>query len=139
MPLFLGSSLLFLYAFGMHAHSELLSVEVTLCRPGLRIQALLEKGRNMTSFGVCTNVQVKPVENSWCSEQLTFSVGYMPRKKTLALCFQAPMLYCGERVGAGGEPRVDVAVDPLDGTTLTSQACSLCTLACRTRIYGRVL
>eukprot|EP00884_Botryococcus_braunii_P021724 jgi/Botrbrau1/8235/Bobra.0392s0030.1 len=34
---------------------------------------------------------------------------------------EAPMLYCGERVGAGGEPRVDVAVDPLDGTTLTSQ------------------
>lgn len=42
-----------------------------------------------------------------------------------AVVVQAPMLYCGERVGAGGEPRVDVAVDPLDGTTLTSQARAL--------------
>jgi fructose-1,6-bisphosphatase II len=34
---------------------------------------------------------------------------------------EAPMLYNGERVGAGGEPLVDVAVDPVDGTTLTAK------------------
>jgi len=34
---------------------------------------------------------------------------------------EAPMLFCGERVGAGYGPEVDVAVDPLDGTTLVSQ------------------
>ncbi|MBC7169506.1 class II fructose-bisphosphatase [Candidatus Bipolaricaulota bacterium] len=28
----------------------------------------------------------------------------------------APMLYNGERVGAGGPPHVDIAVDPIDGT-----------------------
>ncbi len=33
---------------------------------------------------------------------------------------EAPMLYNGERIGDGSEPRVDVAVDPIDGTTLTS-------------------
>jgi fructose-1,6-bisphosphatase II len=27
------------------------------------------------------------------------------------------MLYCGERIGDGSLPRVDIAVDPLDGTT----------------------
>src|SRR5580658_11168261 len=32
---------------------------------------------------------------------------------------EAPMLYIGEKVGAGGMP-MDVAVDPLEGTTLTS-------------------
>src|SRR3954449_3884733 len=32
---------------------------------------------------------------------------------------EAPMLYNGERVGAGG-PEVDVAVDPLEGTRLTA-------------------
>ncbi len=32
---------------------------------------------------------------------------------------EAPMLYIGEKVGAGG-PRVDIAVDPLEGTTLTA-------------------
>lgn len=36
---------------------------------------------------------------------------------------KAPMLYIGEKVGRGGknDPVVDIAVDPLDGTTLTSQ------------------
>jgi fructose-1,6-bisphosphatase II len=34
---------------------------------------------------------------------------------------QAPMLYNGERVGTGEGPPVDVAVDPVDGTTLTSK------------------
>src|SRR5437762_2037644 len=33
---------------------------------------------------------------------------------------EAPMLFIGEVIGNGNEPRVDVAVDPVDGTTLTS-------------------
>jgi fructose-1,6-bisphosphatase II len=33
---------------------------------------------------------------------------------------EAPMLYNGEEVGAGGGPQVDVAVDPLEGTRLTA-------------------
>ncbi|MBA3552191.1 MAG: class II fructose-bisphosphatase [Actinobacteria bacterium] len=33
---------------------------------------------------------------------------------------EAPMLYNGERVGDGDPPRVDVAVDPLEGTRLTA-------------------
>lgn len=32
----------------------------------------------------------------------------------------APMLFNGERVGDGSQPEVDVAVDPIDGTTLTA-------------------
>jgi len=32
----------------------------------------------------------------------------------------APMLYNGERVGDGSPPATDIAVDPIDGTTLTS-------------------
>jgi fructose-1,6-bisphosphatase II len=34
---------------------------------------------------------------------------------------EAPMLYIGERVGNGNEPRVDVAVDPIDGTRLVAR------------------
>jgi fructose-1,6-bisphosphatase II len=34
---------------------------------------------------------------------------------------EAPMLYNGERVGNGNKPEVDVAVDPVDGTTLTAR------------------
>ena len=33
---------------------------------------------------------------------------------------EAPMLFNGETVGDGSAPRCDVAVDPIDGTTLTS-------------------
>jgi len=34
---------------------------------------------------------------------------------------KAPMLYNGEEVGSGSGPEVDVAVDPLEGTTLTAK------------------
>ncbi len=33
---------------------------------------------------------------------------------------EAPMLYNGERIGDGTPPEVDIAVDPVEGTTLTS-------------------
>lgn len=33
---------------------------------------------------------------------------------------EAPMLFVGEQVGSGNEPRVDIAVDPIDGTRLLS-------------------
>ncbi len=34
---------------------------------------------------------------------------------------EAPMLYNGERIGDGSPPQVDIAVDPLEGTTLTAK------------------
>ena len=36
----------------------------------------------------------------------------------------APMLFNGERVGSGTGPEMDVAVDPIDGTTLTAKGMS---------------
>jgi fructose-1,6-bisphosphatase II len=33
---------------------------------------------------------------------------------------EAPMLFNGEQIGDGNSPRVDVAVDPIDGTSLTA-------------------
>ena len=35
---------------------------------------------------------------------------------------EAPMLYIGEEVGRGKGPEVDIALDPLEGTTLTAKA-----------------
>jgi fructose-1,6-bisphosphatase II / sedoheptulose-1,7-bisphosphatase len=35
---------------------------------------------------------------------------------------EAPMLYIGEKVGKGSGPRIDIALDPLEGTTLTAKA-----------------
>ena len=34
---------------------------------------------------------------------------------------EAPMLYIGEHIGDGSDPKVDIAVDPIDGTTLLSK------------------
>src|ERR687898_2340449 len=34
---------------------------------------------------------------------------------------EAPMLYNGEEIGDGSPPEVDIAVDPLEGTTLTAR------------------
>lgn len=44
---------------------------------------------------------------------------------------KAPMLFNGEVLGTGGEPRVDIAVDPIDGTRLLAlgRANSLSTVA----------
>jgi len=35
---------------------------------------------------------------------------------------EAPMLFIGEKVGTGDGPKVDIALDPLEGTTLTAKA-----------------
>ena len=35
---------------------------------------------------------------------------------------EAPMLYIGEKVGKGAGPEIDIALDPLEGTTLTAKA-----------------
>src|SRR5688572_13641545 len=37
---------------------------------------------------------------------------------------EAPMLYIGEKVGAaqGSGPKIDIALDPLEGTTITAKA-----------------
>ena len=38
----------------------------------------------------------------------------------------APMLYIGEKVGRGFGPSVDIALDPLEGTTITAKGGSVC-------------
>ena len=53
---------------------------------------------------------------------------------------RAPMLYNGEQLGTGRPPLVDIAVDPIDGTTLTatgrSGAISVVALAERGTMYA---
>src|ERR1700691_1048716 len=34
---------------------------------------------------------------------------------------EAPMLFIGEKVGSGHGPRIDIALDPLEGTTITAK------------------
>jgi fructose-1,6-bisphosphatase II len=51
----------------------------------------------------------------------------------------APMLYNGEEIGDGTQPEVDIAVDPVDGTTLTAKsmpnAISVVALSGRGRMF----
>jgi fructose-1,6-bisphosphatase II len=53
---------------------------------------------------------------------------------------EAPMLFIGERIGNGQPPQVDVAVDPVDGTTLLSKglpnAVAVIALAERGALYN---
>jgi fructose-1,6-bisphosphatase II len=53
---------------------------------------------------------------------------------------EAPMLYVGEQVGCADEPKVDIAVDPIDGTRLLSlgmpNAVSVVALADRGSMYS---
>ncbi len=53
---------------------------------------------------------------------------------------EAPMLYTGERVGRGNEPKVDIAVDPVEGTRLLAQgmpnALVILAVAERDSLYG---
>ena len=53
---------------------------------------------------------------------------------------EAPMLYAGERLGRASEPRVDIAVDPVEGTRLLAQGMpnALCVIAVAERgsFYG---
>ncbi|HEY52984.1 MAG TPA: class II fructose-bisphosphatase [Caldilineae bacterium] len=48
---------------------------------------------------------------------------------------EAPMLFNGEKLGKGVPPRVDIAVDPIDGTTLTAKGGpgALAVVACAER------
>ena len=53
---------------------------------------------------------------------------------------EAPMLFVGEQVGCGTEPKVDIAVDPIDGTRLLSlgmpNAIAVVALADRGSMYS---
>lgn len=53
---------------------------------------------------------------------------------------QAPMLYIGEQIGNGSTPKVDVAVDPIDGTRLLAYgmagAIAVVALAARGTMYS---
>ena len=58
-------------------------------------------------------------------DAMRFTLGSIPMDGTVVIGEgekdEAPMLYVGERIGDGTPPSVDIAVDPIDGTTLLSK------------------
>jgi fructose-1,6-bisphosphatase II len=77
-------------------------------------------------------------------EAMRFALQSVPMKGVVVIGEgekdEAPMLYTGEEVGAGDGPEVDVAVDPVEGTTLLAEgmhgAISVIAVAERGTLYN---
>jgi len=58
-------------------------------------------------------------------DAMRYSLGFVPMDGIVVIGEgekdEAPMLFNGERIGNGSPPEVDIAVDPIDGTTLLSK------------------
>jgi fructose-1,6-bisphosphatase II len=67
----------------------------------------------------------KEIVDQAAVDAMRFTLGSIPMDGTVVIGEgekdEAPMLYIGEQIGDGSDPRVDIAVDPIDGTTLLSK------------------
>lgn len=70
------------------------------------------KGDESSADQAAVNAMRKTLENLAISGTVVIGEGERD---------EAPMLYIGEKVGGGNGVEVDVAVDPLEGTTITAQ------------------
>src|SRR5580658_4143983 len=69
------------------------------------------KGDKMAADGAATEAMRRAFDTVAIQGTVVIGEGEMD---------EAPMLYIGEKVGCGGPP-LDIAVDPLEGTTLTAK------------------
>ncbi len=71
-------------------------------------------------LGMCN----KELVDQAAVDAMRFVLGYVRMDGTVVIGEgekdKAPMLYIGEHIGGGSEPQVDIAVDPVDGTTLVA-------------------
>jgi fructose-1,6-bisphosphatase II / sedoheptulose-1,7-bisphosphatase len=77
----------------------------------LSASAWIGRGKKNEADGAATEAMRRAFDTILISGTVVIGEGEMD---------EAPMLYIGEKVGAGG-PEMDIAVDPLEGTTLTSK------------------
>jgi fructose-1,6-bisphosphatase II len=70
------------------------------------------RGDKMAADDAATEGMRRVLESVNCQGTVVIGEGEMD---------EAPMLYIGEKVGNGNGPEVDIAVDPLEGTNLTSK------------------
>ncbi len=69
------------------------------------------RGNKMEADGAATEAMRRAFDTMQIDGTVVIGEGEMD---------EAPMLYIGEKVGSGG-PAMDIAVDPLEGTTLTAK------------------
>ena len=70
------------------------------------------KGQNMAADKAAVDAMRKELGRIHIRGKVVIGEGEMD---------EAPMLYIGEEVGTGDGPRVDIAVDPLEGTTICAK------------------
>ncbi len=73
---------------------------------------LMGRGDKIAADGAATEAMRKAFDTVYIDGVVVIGEGEMD---------EAPMLYIGEKVGAGTPPQVDVAVDPLEGTNLVAK------------------
>lgn len=99
---------------GPHLHTDrnlaLELVRVTEAA-GLAASKWMGRGRKNEADGAAVEAMRKAFDTVAISGTVVIGEGEMD---------EAPMLYIGEKVGMGGPP-VDIAVDPLEGTTILSR------------------
>jgi fructose-1,6-bisphosphatase II len=69
-------------------------------------------GKKMEADGAATNAMRKMFDTVQMDGTVVIGEGEMD---------EAPMLYIGERLGTGVAPKVDIAVDPLEGTNIVAK------------------
>src|ERR1700739_216876 len=92
-----------------------LALEVVRVTEAAALAASLDVGRGDEKHADQVAVNAMRRALNGCNIEGTVVIGEGERD-------EAPMLYIGEKVGTGKGPRVDIALDPLEGTTLTAKA-----------------
>src|SRR5215470_1409121 len=103
-----------------HAHDNtglerILTLELARVTEAAAIAAYDQVGRGDERLADQAAVDAMRTALNLCNFDGTVVIGEGERD-------EAPMLFIGEKVGTGKGPKVDIALDPLEGTTLTAKA-----------------
>ncbi len=100
---------------GKKGLSRMLTLEVTRVTERAAIQSSLLAGRGDEKAADQAAVDAMRKELNRLDIDGTIVIGEGERD-------EAPMLFIGEKVGTGNGPKVDIALDPLEGTTLCAKS-----------------
>jgi fructose-1,6-bisphosphatase II / sedoheptulose-1,7-bisphosphatase len=98
----------------MHVLDRILSLEVARVTERAAVAAATQRGRGNEKAADQAAVDAMRREMNNLRIAGTVVIGEGERD-------EAPMLFIGEKVGNGDGPKVDIAVDPLEGTTLCAK------------------
>lgn len=109
---------------------------MTMAQRVHNIEAVLPRGLILDAVTVCelaaiASAQLRGMGDEKAADQVAVdamrrALNALPIRGTIVIGEgerdEAPMLYIGETVGTGSGPAVDIALDPLEGTTITAKS-----------------